>query len=147
MSLGDVAAAFFGRGLFAGAAGTAAMTVSSSLEARLRGRGASTAPARAAEKVLGVKPVSEEAEARFSNLAHWGYGTGWGGVRGLLGDAGLSGPKATATHFAAVWGTSRSCCRRSTWRRRSPSEAPGRSPSTPCATSSTPRRPALLTPC
>lgn len=39
MSLGE-AAAQLGRGLFAGAAGTVAMTVSSSLEAKLRNRGA-----------------------------------------------------------------------------------------------------------
>ena len=37
MSLGDVAADF-GKGLFAGVAGTAAMTVSSTLEMKLSGR-------------------------------------------------------------------------------------------------------------
>ena len=40
MGLGDTAAAV-GRGLFAGAVGTAAMTVSSTLEARIRGRSCS----------------------------------------------------------------------------------------------------------
>jgi hypothetical protein len=104
MRLGDVAAAV-GKGLFAGVAGTAAMTVSSTLEAKLRGRAASSTPARAAEKVLGVKPVDEAAEARFSNLVHWSYGTAWGGVRGLIAAAGLSGPAATAAHLAAVWGS------------------------------------------
>ena len=69
MKLGDVAAAV-GKGLFAGAAGTAAMTVSSSVEAKLRGRGASSTPAQAAAKVLGVEPVDEASEARFSNLVH-----------------------------------------------------------------------------
>jgi hypothetical protein len=29
----------------------------------------------------------------------------WGGVRGLLAAAGLSGPAATAAHFGAVWGS------------------------------------------
>jgi hypothetical protein len=53
MKLGDVAEAV-GKGLFAGAAGTAAMTVSSTLEAKLRGRGMSTTPAQAATKVLDV---------------------------------------------------------------------------------------------
>jgi hypothetical protein len=104
MNLGEVAAAF-GKGLFAGVAGTAAMTVSSTLEAKLRGRGASTAPAQAAAKVLGVEPVDEETMARFSNLVHWGYGTGWGGVRGLLAAAGLSGPAATAAHLGLLWGS------------------------------------------
>ena len=50
--IGDAAAV--GKGVFAGAVGTAAMTVSSSIEARLRGRGASSAPADAAGKVLRV---------------------------------------------------------------------------------------------
>ena len=104
MMLGDLAAAV-GKGLFAGAAGTAAMTALSTLEMKLRGRPASSTPARAAEKVLGVQPVDEEAEARFSNLVHWGYGTAWGGVRGLIAAAGLTGPAATAAHLAAVWGS------------------------------------------
>ena len=39
-----------GKGLFAGAAGTAAMTISSTIEMKLRGRQASAVPARAAEK-------------------------------------------------------------------------------------------------
>ncbi|MFL6057421.1 MAG: hypothetical protein ACJ732_00765 [Rubrobacteraceae bacterium] len=101
--LGDLAAAV-GKGLFAGAAGTVAMTVSSTIEMKLRGRPPSSAPARAAAKLLGVKAVDERAEARFSNIVHWGYGTAWGGVRGLLAAAGLSGPAATAAHLAAVWG-------------------------------------------
>ena len=104
MELGGTAAAF-GKGLFAGVAGTAAMTISSTLEAKLRGRGASTAPAQAATKVLGVEPVDEETMARLSNLVHWGYGTGWGGVRGLLAAAGLSGPAATAAHLGLLWGS------------------------------------------
>lgn len=71
MSLGDVAADF-GKGLFAGVAGTAAMTVSSTLEMKLSGRAASETPAEAAEKVLDVEPKDEGAEERFSNLVHWG---------------------------------------------------------------------------
>jgi hypothetical protein len=104
MGIGDVAAAF-GKGLFAGVAGTAAMTASSTLEMKLRNRGASSAPADAAAKVLGVEPVDEEAQARFSNLVHWGYGTAWGGVRGLIAAAGLSGTRATAVHLGMVWGS------------------------------------------
>jgi hypothetical protein len=102
-SIGDVASDF-GKGLFAGLAGTAAMTVSSTAEMKLSGRGASETPAQAAEKVLDVEPNDEDSEARFSNLVHWGYGTGWGGVRGLLASAGLSGPTATVAHLALVWG-------------------------------------------
>ncbi len=104
MKLGDVAADV-GRGLFAGLLGTAAMTVSSTAEMKIRGRPASNAPAVAAGKVLGVEPKDEEGEARFSTLVHWGYGTGWGAVRGLVGTAGLEGPAAAAAYFGAVWGT------------------------------------------
>lgn len=101
--LGGVAEAV-GKGLAAGLMGTAAMTVSSTLEAKLRSRQPSTTPARAASKVLGVAPVDEQGEKRFNNLVHWGYGTGWGAVRGLLAAAGLGEVSATLAHLAAVWG-------------------------------------------
>ncbi len=94
-----------GRGLVAGFLGTAAMTASSTLEARLRGRAPSSAPARATAKVLGISEFeSELAKARFSDLSHWGYGTGWGVVRGLLAAVGLSPRAATAAHGAAIYG-------------------------------------------
>ena len=99
-------ASSIGKGLVAGLAGTAAMTVSSSLEARIRHRAASSAPARATAKVLGIKEFEDDiAAARFNDLSHWGYGTMWGVVRGLLGVTGLSPKAATATHGAAVWGS------------------------------------------
>lgn len=93
-----------GRGLFAGAFGTAVMTASSTIEMKLRGRKASSAPADAAEKVLGVEPKSESDEQRFSTLVHFGYGTGWGAVRGVLGAVGIDGVVATIIHFGLVWG-------------------------------------------
>jgi hypothetical protein len=95
-----------GDGLVAGAIGTAAMTVSSTIEARLRRRAASTAPARATAQALGIKAFDNGiAEARFNDLSHWGYGTGWGIVRGILGATGMPAAKATAAHGAAVWGS------------------------------------------
>jgi len=97
--------ASIGKGLVAGFAGTAAMTVSSTLEARLRGRAASSAPARATAKMLGIKEFDGPlAEARFNDLSHWGYGTGWGIVRGLLAAAGMTPRAATAAHGAAIYG-------------------------------------------
>jgi hypothetical protein len=94
-----------GKGLVAGFAGTAAMTVSSTLEARLRGRAASSAPARATAKVLGIQEFEDPvAQARFNDLSHWGYGTGWGVLRGLLGATGMSAKAATAAHGAAIYG-------------------------------------------
>ena len=99
-------ASSIGKGLLAGLAGTAVMTVSSTLEAKLRGRAPSTAPARATAKVLGIKEFEDDlAKARFSDVSHWGYGTTWGIVRGLLDTAGMSPKAATAAHGAAVWGS------------------------------------------
>ena len=103
--LGDVAGKI-GKGFLAGLIGTAAMTVSSTIETKLRGREASAAPAQAAGKVLGVQPRGPEEHERFSSLVHWGYGTGWGGARGVLAATGLSGWTATILHFGAVWGAS-----------------------------------------
>ena len=99
---GEVASAV-GRGLFAGAIGTAAMTASSTIEMKLRGREGSTAPADAAGKVLGVQPRDPAGQARFSNVVHWSYGTGWGAIRGLIGAAGISGTRAAGLHFAVIW--------------------------------------------
>ncbi len=101
---GAVAAAA-GVGLAAGLAGTAAMTASSTIEMKLRGRAGSSAPADAAGKVLGIHPQDEKEQKRFATLAHWGYGTGWGAVRGVLAALGLPAPAATTAHLAMVWGT------------------------------------------
>lgn len=93
-----------GKGIFAGAFGTVAMTISSTVEMKLRGREGSSAPSDAAGKVLGVQPRNPEGKKRFGTAVHYAYGTGWGAVRGLIGAMGLSGPAATLAHFGAVWG-------------------------------------------
>jgi hypothetical protein len=95
-----------GKGVLAGTMGTAAMTLSSTLEARLRRREFSTAPAKAAAKALGIETFEDGmAYGRFSNLVHWGYGTGWGVARGLMRAIGVSPALATPAHFAALWGS------------------------------------------
>jgi uncharacterized membrane protein YagU involved in acid resistance len=97
--------AVLARGVTAGLVGTTAMTVSSTVEARLRGREASTAPARAAQKVLGIEEFrSAENQQRFSTAVHWSYGTGWGVVRAMLGAVGLRPALATPAHLAVMWG-------------------------------------------
>jgi hypothetical protein len=99
--------AAIGKGLVAGFVGTAAMTLSSTIEARLRGRTPSSAPARATAKVLGIAEFEDDvAQARFNDLSHWGFGTSWGLLRGILGEAGLPAKTATALHGAAVYGNS-----------------------------------------
>ncbi len=104
MKIGDVAGSL-GKGLVAGAVGTAAMTVSSTLEMKLRKREGSTAPADAAAKVLGIKPEGEDEKARFSTMVHWGYGTGWGSVRGLLGGWACGESRPDWAHLGVVWGS------------------------------------------
>jgi hypothetical protein len=92
-----------GRGFVAGLVGTAAMTGSSSVEMKLRGRTASKMPAEAICKTLGLETTSEEAQERLNNLVHWGYGTTWGAVRGLIGTAGFAGLPATLIFYGLVW--------------------------------------------
>jgi hypothetical protein len=95
-----------GDGIVAGFLGTAAMTASSTLEARLRRQRPSSAPARATARALGIAAFdSDRAKARFNDLSHWGYGTGWGVARGLLGATRMPPVRATAVHGAAVWGS------------------------------------------
>jgi hypothetical protein len=106
MKTSEKVASSIGKGLVAGFAGTAAMTVSSTLEAKLRGRAPSSAPARATAKALGIESFEDAlAQAKFNDLSHWGYGSGWGILRGLLDAAGLPPRKATAAHGVAVWGS------------------------------------------
>jgi hypothetical protein len=80
------------------------MTVSSTIEQKLRGREPSTAPADAAAKLLGIEGFCDDAaKSRFSNAVHWAYGSAWGIPRGLLDAAGLDPAAATAAHGGALW--------------------------------------------
>lgn len=94
-----------GRGLLAGLIGTAAMTASSTIEMRVRQRPESLTPAKAAEKVLDLKPETKAAERQLSNAVHWGYGAAWGALRGALDVIGVRGTLASALHFGAIWGS------------------------------------------
>ena len=96
----DRVAVALGRGLVAGAAATAAMTVASTAEMKLRGREPSSAPADVAAKALGVQPVDEQ---RFATVAHLTAGLSLGTVRGLLDVAGLGDRAAAASFFAIAW--------------------------------------------
>ena len=115
----DRVCAALGRGLLAGLVGTAAMTVSSTIEAKASGRGASTPPAPGsaarsgptsffcpsnASSVVGIKPTDAAGEARLNSIAHWGYGTTWGIARGALDLLRLRGRVASLVHFCAVLG-------------------------------------------
>lgn len=103
MTLGDVMGSV-GRGLAAGAVGTGVMTVFQMIEMRMEERGQSRTPAQAIERVLDIQPRSERAEERLTNIVHFGYGTAWGGIRGLLGAMGLPAAVATPAHALLVSG-------------------------------------------
>ena len=97
--------AALGRGIIAGLAGTAAITVSQMIEMKITGRKPSTAPADAASKVLDIKPSTNDDKQQFSQEVHWTYGTSWGIARALIASTGLEGIPASLLHFGAIWGT------------------------------------------
>jgi len=94
-----------GKGLLAGLAATAAMTISQMIEMKINGRKPSDASVKVAEETLGAKPAPGEKQ-KMSQEVHLAYGTTWGIARGLIGLTGLKGFPATVAHFVAVWGTS-----------------------------------------
>jgi hypothetical protein len=96
---------YLGKGLLAGAVGTAAITISQLIEMRITGRQSSDAPAKAATKVLDIKAINVSHRPKFSQEVHWAYGTSWGVTRALLSLSGIKGWAATAMHFGAVMGT------------------------------------------
>lgn len=103
-ALGELGSAI-GKGLLAGLAATAAITLSQMLEMKLTKRKPSEAPVKVAEEITGVKPVNKAQKEKVAQEIHWAYGTVWGVSRGLIGLTGLKGIPATMVHFAAVWGT------------------------------------------
>jgi len=88
-----------GRGLLSAVAGTAAMTASSTLEMRLRGRPPSAAPGMAAAKLLRVRIEDDPATGRVARLGHVMTGMSLGAARGVLGFAGVREPAASAAFF------------------------------------------------
>lgn len=93
-----------GKGIFAGLAGTAAITASQMIEMSITGREQSDAPVQMVEKVFDVEPKDEAAAQKVGQLTHWGYGTSLGVLRGVLSACGLRGAAGTGVHFLAVWG-------------------------------------------
>lgn len=104
-ALGELGSAI-GKGLLAGLAATAAITLSQMIEMKITKRKPSEAPVKVTSEVAGIKPVNKAEAEKVSQEIHWAYGTTWGILRGLIGLTGLKGAPASAIHFAAVWGTS-----------------------------------------
>lgn len=115
-----------GRGLLAGAMGTTLMTGWQMLSAKLRSSGEdaggaqpnatqdpwerASAPAKVARRVSeGVfkQEVSTDLIPLLTNAMHWGYGTGWGAVYGLVaGSIGSSRLRGGLLFGSAVWAMS-----------------------------------------
>lgn len=99
-----------GRGLVAGAIGTAAMTAAQTAWYRATGSESSSTPAEVGRRLVeGVlrRRVPEERLPLLNQVMHWAYGTGWGVAYGLV--AGTRRPGALrggAAFGAAVWGSS-----------------------------------------
>jgi hypothetical protein len=92
-----------GAGFLAGIAGTAAMTLSSMAEMKLRDRKPSTTPQDAAANLLGLEPRNSDELSKLGQVVHWQYGTSLGAIRGLMSAAALREPLASILFFAAVW--------------------------------------------
>jgi hypothetical protein len=95
-----------GKGLLAGLAGTAAITLSQMIEMKITKREPSKAPVKVAKETTGIKPANKEQIEKVTQEIHWAYGTSWGIARGIIGLTGLKGLPATLLHFGAIWGTS-----------------------------------------
>jgi len=104
-ALGELGSAI-GKGLLAGLAATAAITLSQMIEMKITKREPSEAPVKVTREVTGIKPANAAQKEKVSHEIHWAYGTVWGIARGIIGLTGLKGLPATIVHFGAVWGTS-----------------------------------------
>lgn len=84
------------RGLLAGAAGVAAMTLAEKLEQAITGRPDSYVPAHTLERLLGQP---DEDKLALNWAMHWGQGILLGAVRGVMAEAGVRGPVGSFLHL------------------------------------------------
>jgi len=98
------------RGLIAGAVGTGAMTAAQTAYYKASGSESSSTPAEVAKRIIrGVlqRDVPDEKTELLNNVMHWGYGTSWGAVYGLVqGTVAGSAFKHGALFGAGVWSAS-----------------------------------------
>ncbi len=93
-----------GKGLAAGAVGTAAMTAYQTVVAKIRDQQASTTPAEVAKRIIrGVleREISDDKTSTLNNAMHVAYGTSWGAVYGLT----QSTVHASPVRHGAAFGT------------------------------------------
>jgi hypothetical protein len=106
VSISGKIAMALGKGIIAGLAGTAAMSLCQRVEMTISKREPSQTPAKAVGKVLHLKTTEEGNQEQFVNQIHWTYGTLWGLARTVLDLACIKGWQATLLHYETVWGTS-----------------------------------------
>lgn len=86
------------RGAMAGAAGVAVMTLVEKLEQQVTGRPNSYVPAHTLERLLGLEERADRDRWALNHAMHWGTGIAVGVLRGVMAQAGLRGPRASAMH-------------------------------------------------
>ncbi|WP_435107388.1 hypothetical protein [Nocardiopsis synnemataformans] len=97
-------ASALGRGVFAGLAGTVAMTAFQKfVEMPITQREESYAPAMFAKRVLPFQPTDQQQEARLNYITHYSLGAMWGSAYGVAASAGLRGRRAVLTVFGVVY--------------------------------------------
>jgi hypothetical protein len=80
------------KGLAAGLAGVAAMTLAEKVEQRFTRRPNSYMPARVLERLLGLEHRPDSERLGLNWAMHWGQGIALGAVRGLMAERGFRGP-------------------------------------------------------
>ena len=80
------------RGLLAGAAGVAAMTLAEKVEQALTGRPNSYVPAHTLERLLGLPARPDRDRLGLNWAMHWGQGIALGAVRAWMAKRGFGGP-------------------------------------------------------
>lgn len=86
------------RGVGAGLAGTAAMTVGELLEQRITHRPDSHIPARTLRILAGRRTSEADHYPGWNHAMHWLTGATLGALRGIWSVTGIRGPSATAAH-------------------------------------------------
>ncbi|HEX2575125.1 MAG TPA: hypothetical protein VHK88_02180 [Aquihabitans sp.] len=86
----------------AGVIGTAMMTLSEVVEAKVTGRDPSTVPGQVGASLIG-RADDDATIGRLNTPVHWAHGISMGVVRAAIGSTSLSPTSATLAHFASVW--------------------------------------------
>jgi hypothetical protein len=83
------------RGLVAGAAGVAAMTIAEKVEQRLTGRPNSFVPAHTLRRLLGLSERPDRERVALNWTMHWGQGIALGPLRMLMAERDMQGAVAS----------------------------------------------------